>query len=140
MLSQLGFGVIAKMIFSNLTKHETAKRYPFCYLDTLWQCLSLCFDRIQKAVKLQNNSHLQMAIFLHCLNVSTTPLPQWGFRQCLSFSLTTLRGKHCRHPNADTDCRYVCAFSIMFWHFKFCNNRRNFLASLYAKKEFKLGQ
>ena len=102
MLSQLGFGVIAKMIFSNLTKHETAKRYPFCYLDTLWQCLSLSFDRIQKAVKLQNNSHLQMAIFLHCLNVSTTPLPQWGFRQCLPFSLTTLRGKHCRHPIAVT--------------------------------------
>ena len=33
-------------------------------------------------------------------NVSTTPLRQWGFRQCLSFSWTTLRGKHCRHPIA----------------------------------------
>jgi hypothetical protein len=31
------------------------------------------------------------------LNVSTTPLRQWGFRQCLPFSWTTLRGKHCRH-------------------------------------------
>ena len=30
-------------------------------------------------------------------NVSTTPLRQWGFRQCLPFSWTTLRGKHCRH-------------------------------------------
>jgi hypothetical protein len=34
------------------------------------------------------------------LNVSTTPLRQWGFRQCLPFSWTTLRGKHCRHPIA----------------------------------------
>ena len=33
-----------------------------------------------------------------CLNVSTTPLRQWGFRQCLPFSWTTLRDKHCRHP------------------------------------------
>ena len=33
-----------------------------------------------------------------CPNVSTTPLRQWGFRQCLLFSWTTLRGKHCRHP------------------------------------------
>ena len=33
-------------------------------------------------------------------NVSTTPLRQWGFRQCLPFSWTTLRDKHCRHPIA----------------------------------------
>ena len=31
-------------------------------------------------------------------NLSTTPLRQWGFQQCLPFSWTTLRGKHCRHP------------------------------------------
>ena len=36
----------------------------------------------------------------YCPNVSTTPLRQWGFQQCLLFSGTTLRGKHCRHPNA----------------------------------------
>ena len=36
-----------------------------------------------------------------CPNVSTTRLWQWGFRQCLPFSWTTLRGKHCRrHPIA----------------------------------------
>jgi hypothetical protein len=35
-----------------------------------------------------------------CPTVSTTPLRQWGFRQCLPFSWTTLRGKHCRHPIA----------------------------------------
>jgi hypothetical protein len=35
-----------------------------------------------------------------CLNIFTTPLWQWGFWQCLPFSRTTLRGKHCRHPIA----------------------------------------
>ena len=35
-----------------------------------------------------------------CPNVSTTPLRQWGFRQRLPFSWTTLRDKHCRHPIA----------------------------------------
>ena len=46
-------------------------------------------------------------------SVSTTPLRQWGFRQCLPFSGTTLRGKHWWPPIAvmgvvDTfrqDCR-----------------------------------
>jgi hypothetical protein len=33
-------------------------------------------------------------------SVSTTPLRQWGFRQCLPFSWTTLIIKHCRHPIA----------------------------------------
>ena len=28
------------------------------------------------------------------------PIRQWGFRQCLPFSWTTLRGKNCRHPIA----------------------------------------
>ena len=37
---------------------------------------------------------------IQCSKVSTTPLRQWGFRQCLPFSWTTLRGKHCRHPIA----------------------------------------
>ena len=35
-----------------------------------------------------------------CPNVSTTPLRQWGFQQCLPFSWTTPGGKHCRHPIA----------------------------------------
>ena len=33
-------------------------------------------------------------------NVFTTPLQQWGVRQCLSFSWTTLSGRHCPHPFA----------------------------------------
>ena len=32
--------------------------------------------------------------------VSTTPLRQWGVQQCLPFSWTILRGKHCQHPIA----------------------------------------
>ena len=35
-----------------------------------------------------------------CLNVSTTPLWQCGFRHCLPFSWITLRVKHGRHPIA----------------------------------------
>ena len=40
---------------------------------------------------------------MHCChgmihpNASTTPLQEWGFRQCLPFSWTTLRDKHCWH-------------------------------------------
>ena len=37
---------------------------------------------------------------IYCPNVSTTPLRQWDYRQCLPFSWTTLRGKHCWHPIA----------------------------------------
>ena len=39
-----------------------------------------------------------MSLVSQCRNVSTTPLRQWGFRQCLPFSWTTVRGKDCRHP------------------------------------------
>ena len=62
----------------------------------------------------------------HCQNVSTTPLRQWGFRQCLPFSWTTLRGKHCWLPIAimgvvDTfgHCPYkareTCDLSVIKW-------------------------
>ena len=47
----------------------------------------------------------------HSPNVSTTPLRQWGFRQCLPFSWTALRGKHCRHPIAIMGVVYT------FWHY-----------------------
>ena len=35
-----------------------------------------------------------------CPNVSTTPLRQWGFRQCLPFCWKTLSSKDCWHPIA----------------------------------------
>ena len=50
--------------------------------------------------KSEQNVGSRVGILFHCSNVPTTPLRQWGFRQCLPFSLTTLRGKHCRHPIA----------------------------------------
>ena len=48
------------------------------------------------------------ACLYHCHVTSISPnvsrynpiIRQWGFRQCLPFSWTTLRGKHCRHPIA----------------------------------------
>ena len=43
-----------------------------------------------------------------CPNVSTNPLQNWGFRQCLPFSSTTLRGKHYRH--SITVMRFVDTF------------------------------
>ena len=44
-------------------------------------------------------------------NISTTPLQQWGFPQCLPFSWTTLRGKHYRLLIA------IMEVVDMFWHF-----------------------
>ena len=51
-------------------------------------------------------------------NVSTTPLRQWDFRQFLSFSWTTLRGKHCQHPVAvmrvvDADSKNLCSLNLL---------------------------
>ena len=48
----------------------------------------------QVSIYLTNHNACQP---VHYSNVSTTPLWQWGFWQCLPFSWTTLRGKHCRH-------------------------------------------
>ena len=52
-----------------------------------------------------NEVNFDQESFAHCTlcrNVSTTPLWQWDFWQCLPFSWATLRGKHCRHPVAVT--------------------------------------
>ena len=57
-------------------------------------------------------------------NVSTTPLQQWDFLQCLPFSWTTLRDKHCWHLSAvmgvvDTfGPGYILkVFSLVVWIF-----------------------
>ena len=67
---------------------------PYCCFlgDTSWNfSVSMKFE----------NQYVHIHILrYHSSNVSTTPLWQWGFRQCLPFSWTTLRGKHCRHPIA----------------------------------------
>jgi hypothetical protein len=52
------------------------------------------------AFKTQGQATLCAKLDTYGPNVSTTPLWQWGFRQCLPFSWTTLRGKHCRNPIA----------------------------------------
>ena len=57
---------------------------------------------------------------IYSLNVSTTPLRQWSFQQCLRFSWTTLRGKHCRHSIAimgvvDTFGQCVHLLSPTYW-------------------------
>ena len=54
-----------------------------------------------KPAAFQKNTCATLSIYYcHSPNVSTTPLRQWGFRQCLPFSWTTLRGKRCWHPIA----------------------------------------
>jgi hypothetical protein len=60
-----------------------------------------CYDQFYLP-SLENSWKIQpqFKLLTHCPNVSTTPLRQWGFRQCLPFSWTALRGKHCQHPIA----------------------------------------
>ena len=73
--------------------------------------------------------YLKFQFFLQGSNVSTTPLRQWDFRQCLLFSWTTLRGKHGRHPIAVmgvVDTFGLCALPLI----ANCIDRRNKI--LYA--------
>ena len=61
---------------------------------------SICFKSCNSKI---SNSSTPMIDFMreqYRPNVSTTPLWQWGFRQCLPFSWTSLRGTHYRHPIA----------------------------------------
>ena len=55
--------------------------------------------------------HNQIMSVRVCLNVCTTPLGQWGFRQCLLFSWTTLTLPASYWRNGS--CRYIRAMS--FW-------------------------
>ena len=62
---------------------------------------AICFPSGVLAYQCKTVEILLLRKYLkQCPNVSTTPLRQWGFRQCLPFSWTTLRGKHCQHPIA----------------------------------------
>ena len=61
----------------------------------------------QRGVNFLEEHHQSFEALSQRPYVSSTPLRQWGFRQCLPFSWTTLRGKHCLHPmtvmgNVDT--------------------------------------
>ena len=55
-----------------------------------------------------------------CQNVSTMPLRQWVFWQCLSFSWSTLRGIHCQHSIGVVDAFGPCN----------CNDQEKCLANL----------
>ena len=72
-----------------------------CSLASLYLCARKQQERSLMNDEINNGVQINGQQFIHehlGLNVSTTPLRQWGFRQCLSFSWTTLRGKHCGHP------------------------------------------
>ena len=71
-------------------------------------------------------------------NVSTTLIRQWGFWQCLPFSWTTLRGKHCRHPIAImrvVDRFRHCSLKVLQQN-KQINKDQPFLFERYAHKPF----
>ena len=70
--------------------------FYFYYIFSTLRHLSL-FDQFYFIKKCSYNYAVGNTQYL---NISTTPLWQWGFWQCLPFSWTTLRGKHCRHPIA----------------------------------------
>ena len=67
--------------------------FYFYYIFSTLRHLSL-FDQFYFIKKCSYNYAVGNTQYL---NISTTPLWQWGFWQCLPFSWTTLRGKHCRH-------------------------------------------
>ena len=68
----------------------------------MYLCYIRCHLRLQVQVR-----HLQTSAQTYL-----QPHYEWGFRQCLPFSWTTLRGKHCWHPIAvmGVVCRYVWAY------------------------------
>ena len=70
-------------------------------------------------------------------NVSTTPLRQWGFWQCLPFSCSTLRGKHYRHPIAVMGVVDMFGLGLLnSWPIK--KNWRWCLIKLYTRKNLAL--
>ena len=81
--------------------------YPFLfylkYKASILHCVYLSENLLQMLSQWGwSLSQVTLEVFLsrHSPNISTNPSRQWGFQQCLPFSWTTLRGKHCRHPIA----------------------------------------
>jgi hypothetical protein len=77
----------------NFTPLEFTYYLPFVHVVT-WKSLDFLLTKNDDFI----HTWCFLLLRLPCPNVSTTPLRQWSFRQCLPFSWTTLRGKHCRHP------------------------------------------
>ena len=66
--------------------------------------VSHSFKKDLRVDRLRSYHHTMVSFGYHgwrpvtnCLYISTTSSWQWGFQQCLPFSLTTLGGKQCRH-------------------------------------------
>ena len=69
--------------------------------QTAFECLHTIRAHLFHSGEFIRLSDIESHIFLSSSsNVSTTPLRQWGFWQCLPFSWTTVRDKHCRYPIA----------------------------------------
>ena len=76
------------------TKRLKKEQFPRKLFAELWYMVYQVFKLGEWGIGGVEKLFFEMAI----LNVSTTPLWQWGFRQRLPFSWTTLRDKHCWHP------------------------------------------
>ena len=69
-----------------------------------WIHSSLCWAQLASPPWVIHKLQKQYSIWACMLrkryrpNISTTPLQQWSFWQCLPFRWTILRGKHCWHP------------------------------------------
>ena len=85
--------------------------------------------------------------YIRCIYIyiSTTPLRQWGFRQCLPFSWTTLRDKHCRHPIAvlgvvDTfgHCLSLFSFCVFPCSYSRVLNKRGFFLKCWVWESLRI--
>ena len=102
------------------------KRSPDLYYLFFSEQLKICQKDIttwiSEAERLLTSFEIQIPFdcWFRCFyqfgpNISTTPLQQWGFRQCLPVSWTTIRGKHCRYPIAiNGSCRYLRARTCFY--------------------------
>ena len=82
--------------------------------QTAFKCLHTIRAHLFHCGEFIRLSDIESHIFLSSSsNVSTTPLWQWVFWQCLPFSWPTLRDKHCRHPIAVIEV--VDTFGHSYW-------------------------
>ena len=71
-----------------------------------WHCFfdgprSVQFGPVYSMLDIGSKTYESLGnVLKQCPNIYATPLLQWSFWQCLSFSWTILRGKHCWHAIA----------------------------------------
>ena len=110
--------LLRKELFGNYTTfiwkiNEGQKNYN-CYCATGISVISYPLRSLTKANQKDIKKRSVSTLKGDTHNVSTTPLWQGGFRQCLPFSWTTLRGKHCQHPIAVMGV--VDTFGFFYFH------------------------